>query len=586
MSTGSLAIPQATAFYVACCKNVQSTRGKLSLDGQKQSASQTEDSKIVLNSFDCWATEILRLTWIGIAEKNEKDFPSLDKILKQEHNEKDIAPLKELPHTSRASLLRTFLLLILTTTKRYDARTRVLLRQLALTMALPFPGDYEQSVEETIKHPEKYREALQLATSKREQSGRTARNWKIGIAAVAGGVAIGLTGGLAAPLVGAGIGSLLGAVGLGSTAGAILLGTLGSSTLIVGSIFGAYGGHMSGKILANRTKRVSDFEVVPISVDQRLHLTIGISGWLNDKDEVSAPWSVIDGVGDVQALQWEVQSLLELGKALTAMITAQAVGYIKSEILKRTVLATLMSALWPLSLLQVGKLIDNPWANANELAKKTGEVLADVLINKAHGERPVTLVGYSLGARVIFYCLLELSRQNACGIVEHAYMFGLPGPGSKEYWIPIRRIVAGRIVNGYSSKDWLLGFLYRTTNIKYNVPGLAPVNVDGVEDIDVSSLVEGHLKYRGVIGRCLALAKAEDLSEQQINKQDEVLHIIEQQEALGKHESMEELVQEQLNISQAEAESSAGKEAASGSNPLSPPTADATGAAPPLPFRK
>lgn len=107
-----------------------------------------------------------------------------------------------------------------------------------------------------------------------------------------------------------------------------------------------------------------------------------------------APWTIINGVGDVLALQWEVQALLELGRAMMAMIKAKAIGYIKGEILKRTVLASLMSALWPLQLLQVGQLIDNPWSTANDLAKKTGGVLADVLIEKAQGERPVTLVSH------------------------------------------------------------------------------------------------------------------------------------------------------------------------------------------------
>jgi hypothetical protein len=36
---------------------------------------------------------------------------------------------------------------------------------------------------------------------------------------------------------------------------------------------------------------------------------------------------------------------------------------------------------------------------------QVGRHLAHVLLSKQHGGRPVTLVGYSLGARVVFYCL-------------------------------------------------------------------------------------------------------------------------------------------------------------------------------------
>lgn len=45
-------------------------------------------------------------------------------------------------------------------------------------------------------------------------------------------------------------------------------------------------------------------------------------------------------------------------------------------------------------------------------AARAGELLAHVLMSGAHGGRPVRLVGFSMGARLIFHCLLELAR---CG---------------------------------------------------------------------------------------------------------------------------------------------------------------------------
>lgn len=80
-------------------------------------------------------------------------------------------------------------------------------------------------------------------------------------------------------------------------------------------------------------------------------------------------------------------------------------GYAKSEIIKRTVCASLSAGLWPFGFLKVLRIIDNPFSIAKARSKKAGEVLADALINKAQGERPVTLIGYSLGARVIYTCL-------------------------------------------------------------------------------------------------------------------------------------------------------------------------------------
>lgn len=64
----------------------------------------------------------------------------------------------------------------------------------------------------------------------------------VGIATVAGGTLIGLTGGLAAPLLGAGIGVIFGgasAAAIGTTAGAAIL----------GSIFGVAGAGLTGNNL-------------------------------------------------------------------------------------------------------------------------------------------------------------------------------------------------------------------------------------------------------------------------------------------------------------------------------------------------
>ena len=61
------------------------------------------------------------------------------------------------------------------------------------------------------------------------------------------------------------------------------------------------------------------------------------------------------------------------------------------------------------------QMIDHAWAVALNRAQKAGILLAHILMSGAHGDRPVTLVGYSMGARLIFHCLLELCRHSAKG---------------------------------------------------------------------------------------------------------------------------------------------------------------------------
>ena len=61
----------------------------------------------------------------------------------------------------------------------------------------------------------------------------------------------------------------------------------------------------------------------------------------------------------------------------------------------------------------------------------------------------------------------------------------------------MRSVVAGRLVNVYSSNDYVLGFLYRTSSVQYGVAGLQKIEgLAGIENVDVSDTVSGHLRYR------------------------------------------------------------------------------------------
>ncbi len=51
-------------------------------------------------------------------------------------------------------------------------------------------------------------------------------------------------------------------------------------------------------------------------------------------------------------------------------------------------------------------------------ARKSGYVLADILIERVQGNRPTTLIGYSTGAVVIWECLLELAKRKENGLVN------------------------------------------------------------------------------------------------------------------------------------------------------------------------
>ncbi|KAG9685858.1 DUF726-domain-containing protein, partial [Aureobasidium melanogenum] len=443
-------------------------------------------------------------------------------------------PLVELEEEHRALILHSVLLLLLSL-EHYSAHSRVLLLHLtsSLNLSIGFLADDESKIARGLLSAAEMK--ADDETKKKQEDNKESRKWKVGLASVAGAALIGVTGGLAAPLVAAGIGSVMGGLGLGATAAAGYLGTLASSSIIVGGLFGAYGGRMTGQMMDQYAKEVEDFSFVPVRTYhkprkiekeyRRLRVAIGISGWLTEKDEVVEPWKVIGPEMEAFALRFELQALLNLGNSLTTMIRSAAWGYAKSEIIKRTVFASLTAALWPLGLLKVSRIIDNPFSVAKSRADKAGEVLADALINRAQGERPVTLIGYSLGARVIFTCLKSLAARKAFGLVENVVLLGAPTPSTAADWRLIRAVTTGRVVNVYSTSDYILGFLYRSSSIQYGVAGLEPVAyVPGVQNVDVTDLIAGnHTSYRYLCGRILRKIGFEDVDLAAVEQEEKAL---------------------------------------------------------------
>lgn len=108
------------------------------------------------------------------------------------------------------------------------------------------------------------------------------------------------------------------------------------------------------------------------------------------------------------------------------------------------------------------------------------------------------LIGFSLGARVIFYALLELAKRRAYGIVQDVILLGATLTASTSTWCEARSVVSGRFINGYARNDWVLNYLFRATSCGIStVAGLRPIQlVPGLENIDVTDKIAGHMSYR------------------------------------------------------------------------------------------
>lgn len=313
-------------------------------------------------------------------------------------------PLTKLSMDRRTLVLHSILLLLLSL-EHYNAASRVLLLNLTSSFKLPL-RTFEQDEYVTAKGLLENAKELSATeeTKKAADENKDSRQKKVRYAAIAGAAIVGVAGSFAAPLLAAGIGSVASGLGLGTTAAAGYLGSVASSSLLVGSLFGAYGGRMTGQMMDQYAREIEDFEFLPVHSNQKtsedpsdgakqasehdhkLRVTICLSGWLREKEEVIKPWRVLGSGAEVFALKYELEALLNLGNAMDGMAQSAAWGYAQRELIQQTVFADLMAAMWPIGLLKVARVIDNPFSVAKARAEKVGEVLADALINRAQGQ--------------------------------------------------------------------------------------------------------------------------------------------------------------------------------------------------------
>lgn len=109
-------------------------------------------------------------------------------------------------------------------------------------------------------------------------------------------------------------------------------------------------------------------------------------------------------------------------------------------------------------------------------------------------------------------------------MVESVILMGSPTPSDPEYWHRIRSVVSGRVVNVYSENDSVLAFLYRTSSLQLGVAGLQKVeNVPEVENMDVSEMISGHLRYQFLLGRIISSIGLQDIDAAEVEREEAAL---------------------------------------------------------------
>ena len=136
---------------------------------------------------------------------------------------------------------------------------------------------------------------------------------------------------------------------------------------------------------------------------------------------------------------------------------------------------------------------------------------------------------------------LEFDREPA-SVVEDVVIMGAPMYLSLSSWRACRQVVAGRLVNVYSRTDKILSLMFKYKQMMESfkpVVGNCTVAIPGVENIDVSDLVNNHQEYVLKLGDILKRVRHGQPIRSSSNALDEVA-LIAEAAIIAKKQSEEE----------------------------------------------
>ena len=234
------------------------------------------------------------------------------------------------------------------------------------------------------------------------------------------------------------------------------------------------------------SRHIKEFALELIKNEPSLHITICVSGWLSQEDEMENAWLNLVGYhqqGSTFALRWEAGSAKKLVKKELFSSVYHVAGLIlATPILKIAHLAMIFAS--------------NPFKKRARKAEITGYVLADLIMSMKLGNACVSLIGFSLGTRVIYFCLQRLQKMNYC--VHDVILLGGAAPCDLKTWRLCRKAVTGRLINTYCKTDKILSRLYALSKLEKAI-GNWPIDVQGIENYDITEIATGHLMYREVL---------------------------------------------------------------------------------------
>lgn len=216
-----------------------------------------------------------------------------------------------------------FLVLIANST--YDSRSRRLLEKIGEAMDVSWLQicRFEKRVIDALEMQEdeakeKWDEGENM--EKRRKKALKKRYMAMGLATVGGGLVIGLSAGLLAPVIGAGLAAGFTTIGVSGTGA--FLGGVGGTALITSSAT-LTGGTIAVRASNRRTGAVKTFEYRPLHNNKRVNLIVTVAGWMTGSaDDIRLPYSTIDPImGDIYSVLWEPEMLRSMGETINILAT-------------------------------------------------------------------------------------------------------------------------------------------------------------------------------------------------------------------------------------------------------------------------
>lgn len=221
------------------------------------------------------------------------------------------------------------LFLVLIADSVYDSRSRELFEQVGKYLSVDWLEScrFEKRVTDALEMQEQADKENWNEDEHMVNRAKRARNKRLafmGLATVGGGLVIGLSAGLLAPVIGAGLAAGFTTIGVAGTssflAGAGGAAIITSTGVVTGSTVGV-------RAMNRRTGSVKTFEYRPLHNNKRTHLIITLAGWMNGKvDDVRLPYSTVDPImGDIYSVLWEPEMLRSMGDTINILATEVSV---------------------------------------------------------------------------------------------------------------------------------------------------------------------------------------------------------------------------------------------------------------------